>query len=95
MPEATVRNATTTFSLIEGDQLQNLDDLTVNNKPILVVRGDSSQKLVATVFKEYSNRVDKAGKAFKLSRSLRSIMHTDPYGHCVKITGPQMEKYLD
>jgi hypothetical protein len=95
MPEAIVRTATTTFSLIEGDQLQNLEDLTVNGKPILPVKGWSSQKLVARVFKECSNRLDKAGKPFKLSRSRKSITHTDPYGHSVKVTGPQMEEYLD
>jgi hypothetical protein len=95
MAEATVRNATTTFRIIEGAQLQNLDDLMVNGKPILIVKGGSSQKLVAKVFKEYSKRRDKAGKPFKLSRALRSIMHTDPYRHCVKVTGTQMEDYLD
>jgi hypothetical protein len=95
MPEAIVRTATTTFSSIEGEQLENLDDLTVNGKPILPVKSWSSQKLVARVFKEYSNRLDKAGKPFKLSRALRSLMHTDPYGHSVRINGPQMEEYLD
>jgi hypothetical protein len=95
MSEAIVRSATSSFQLIEGSQLQNLDDLTVNGKPILIVKGGSSQKLVAKVFREYSKQRDKAGKPFKLSRALRSIMHTDPYRHCVKISGPQMEEYLD
>lgn len=95
MSEAIVRSASSTFQLIEGAQLQNLDDLTVNGKPILIVKGGSSQKLVAKVFREYSKQRDKAGKPFKLSRALRSIMHTDPYRHCVKITGSQMEEYLN
>jgi hypothetical protein len=95
MIEATVRNATSTFSIIEGAQLQHIDELTVNHKPLLIVKGGSSQTLVAKVFKEYSRRRDKAGNPFRLSRSLRSIMHTDPYGHPEKLSGPLMEQYLD
>jgi hypothetical protein len=95
MPEAIVRNATTTFHLIEGSQLDDLDNLTVNQKPILIVRGGSSQLLVGRVFREFSHRLDKAGQPFRLSRKLKSIVHTDPYGHPVKVSGPQMEEYLD
>jgi hypothetical protein len=95
MPEATVRHATTTFQLIDASQLENLDDLTVNNKPILIVKGGNSQRMVARIFKEYSNRLDKAGKPFRLSRALKSIVHHDPFGHTVKITAPAMEEYLD
>jgi len=95
MAEALVRQATTTFALIEGPQLENLDDMTVHGKPILQVRGGSSQKMVARVYKEFSNQVDKAGRPFRLSSKLRSIIDTDPYGHPRKICGPLMEEYLD
>jgi hypothetical protein len=95
MSEAVVRNATTTIHLVEGPQLDDLDNLTVNGKPILVATGGSSQTLVGRVFREFSHRLDKAGQPFRLSRKLKSIVHTDPFGHSVKITGPQMEEYLD
>ena len=52
MQEAIVRTATTTLSLIEGEQVNQPDDLTVNGKPILIVKGGNTQHLVNTIYKE-------------------------------------------
>ena len=92
MIEAKVRQATTTFALIED--LTHLEDLCVNGKPILTVKGGSAQELVARVFKEFSVKLDKAGKPFQLSSEHRGIMHTSPYNQSEKITGVRMAEYL-
>lgn len=96
MHEAIVRTATTTLSLIEGQQVHQADDIAINGKPLLIVKGGQSQKLVERVFTEFSKRLDRAGKPFTLSRKLRCICHTDPYGLPVRIPGHQLEAfYLD
>lgn len=45
--DAVVRTATTTLSIIEGEeQLKQVDDLTVGTKKLLIVKGGNTQKLV-------------------------------------------------
>ena len=70
MSEAVVRTATTTLSIIEGEeQLKQVDDLTIETKKLLIVKGGNTQKLVNRIFTEFSNRVDRAGNKFKLAAS--------------------------
>jgi hypothetical protein len=94
MSIAVVRHATTTVVIIEGDQVKQADDLvTEDGRKILIVKGGNSQKLVARVLTEFSQHVDRAGKPFTMSRSERGIMHTDPYGLPVRISGKDLEEF--
>lgn len=92
--EAQVRTATTTLSIIEDpDQVRRVDGLVIGNRKSLVVKGGSSQHLVDRILTEFSQRLDRAGQVFVMSRSLRSLCHTDPYGLKVRIPGTQLEEY--
>jgi hypothetical protein len=94
MLEAVIRRATTTFHLIEGEQVKQADELTIDGKAVLIVKGGNTQQLVNRIWMEFSRRKDRAGKPFTLSRKLRGLMHTDPYGLPVRIPAPAMEAYL-
>ena len=95
MSEAVVRTATTTLSIIEGEeQLKQVDDLTIETKKLLIVKRGNTQKLVNRIFTEFSNRVDRAGNKFKISRQWRSLSETDPYGAASRLSGPSLESYL-
>lgn len=94
MSEALIRQATTTFRLIEGEQVKRAEELTIDGKPVLIVRGGNTQQLVNRIWTEFSKRTDRAGKPFTLSRKLRGLMHTDPYGLPVRIPAPAVEAYL-
>jgi hypothetical protein len=91
MPEAIVRNATTTFHLIEGDQVKQADTLTIGNRKLLTVKGGRSEELVKRVFTEFSNKLDRSGKPFSMSMSQRGICHHDPYGLVVRISSYDLE----
>jgi hypothetical protein len=93
MPEAIIRNATTTFSLIEGEQVKLADTLTIGSRKLLTVKGGNSQTLVNRVFTEFSQRVDRAGKPFTMSMKLRGICHHDPYGMVVRISSHDLEHF--
>jgi hypothetical protein len=93
MSEANVRVATTTLSIIEGPQVALADELTVNSKKLLIVKGGNSQQLVARVLTEFSKRLDRAGKPFTMSMKWRGLCHTDPYNIPVRISGPQLDEY--
>lgn len=93
--DAVVRTATTTLSIIEGEeQLKQVDDLTVGTKKLLIVKGGNTQKLVNRIFTEFSVRSDRAGKKFQISQGWRSLAHTDPYGAPSRLSGPDLEAYL-
>jgi len=94
MSEAIVRNATSTFSLIEGDQVKQTDTLTIGNRKLLTVKGGNTQRLVNRIFTEFSQRTDRARKKFQMSRKWRGLSQTDPYGAPSRISGPEMEAYL-
>jgi hypothetical protein len=94
MSEAVIRQATTTFHLIEGEQVKRAEELTIDGKPVLIVKGGNTQQLVNKIWTEFSKKMDRAGKPFTLSRRLRGIMHTDPYGLAMRIPAPQLEAYL-
>ena len=91
---AVIRQATTTFRLVEGEQVKRVDELTIDGKPILIVKGGNTQHLVNRIWTEFSKRTDRAGKPFTLSRKLRGLMHTDPYGLPVRIPASAVEAYL-
>jgi hypothetical protein len=94
MPVANIRHATTTFSIIEGPQVEQINDLTTEDgRKFLVVKGGNSQKLVETVLKEMSTRLDRSGHPFTISRSKRGACHRDPYGLQVRIPAPQLEEF--
>ena len=94
MPEAQVRQATTTVHIIEGHQLKEADTLTIGNKELLTVKGGNSQHLVTRVLTEFSRRLDRAGKPFTMSRKWRGLAQTDPYGAPSRISGPELEAFL-
>ena len=92
---AVVRNATTTFSLIENEQVTRADDLIMEDgREILIVRGGNTQSLVNRIFTKFSQKLDRAGKRFRISNSFRGLSHTDPYGSPSRISGPELESYL-
>jgi hypothetical protein len=93
MPEANVRNATTTIHIIEGEQVKEADTLTIGNRKLLIVKGGNSQLLVARVLREFSTRPDRSGHPFTMSRSLRGLCHRDPYNVSVRISATQLEEY--
>jgi hypothetical protein len=94
MPEAQIRYATTTFHIIEGEQVKEADSLTIDNKKILIVKGGNSQHLVTRILTEFSQRLDRAGKPFAMSRKWGGLSQTDPYGAPSRITGPELENFL-
>jgi hypothetical protein len=95
MPLANIRHATTTVAIIEGDQVQQADDLTTeDHKKILIVKGGNTQKLVTRILEEFSTRLDRAGNKFRISRTWRGLAQTDPYGAPSRISGPEMEAFL-
>lgn len=92
---AIVRQATTTLRIISGEQVKRVDDLILENgRKILVVKGGNTQKLVNRIFTEFSTRLDRAHNKFQISRSWRSLAHTDPYGAPSRLSGPDLESYL-
>jgi hypothetical protein len=93
MSEAKVIKQTTTNHIITGDQVKEADTLTVAGKPLLIVKGGSSQKLVERVLKEASTRLDRSGHPFTFSRSLRALCHRDPFNLSVKISATDLENY--
>jgi hypothetical protein len=94
MPEAKIRYATTTFHIIEGEQVKEADTLTIESKKILIVKGGNSQHLVTRILTEFSQRLDRAGKPFTMSRKWRGLAQTDPYGAPSRISGPELETFL-
>jgi hypothetical protein len=92
---AIVRHATTTLSIISGEQAKRADDLILEDgRKILIVKGGNTQKLVNRIFTEFSTRLDKAHKKFQISRRWRGLSHTDPYGAPSRLSGPDLEGYL-
>lgn len=92
--EANVRVFTTTLTIISGDQLENADSLTVGGKKLLICKGGDAKALVKRVFTEFSQRLDRAGNKFQVSKAWRGLSHTDPYGASARITGLELEAYL-
>jgi hypothetical protein len=94
MTLASIRHATTTVALIEGDQVKQADDLiTEDGRKLLIVKGGNSQKLVERVLKEFSTRLDRSGHPFTMSRSLRGLCHRDLYNVSVRISATQLEEF--
>jgi hypothetical protein len=94
MPLANIRHATTTVAIIEGNQVNQADELTTEDgRSLLIVRGGHSQKLVDRVLKEFSTRLDRSGHPFTMSRSLRGLCHRDPYNVSVRIPATQLEEF--
>jgi hypothetical protein len=96
MPLANIRQATTTFAIIEDpEQVRNADDLTTKDgRKLLTVKGGNTQRLVTRILTEFSQRPDRAGKKFQMSRRWRGLSHTDPYGAPSRVTGPDLEFFL-
>jgi hypothetical protein len=95
MPVANIRHATTTIAIIEGKQVQEIDDLTTEDgRKFLTVKGGNSQVMVNKVLTEFSQRLDRAGKPFTMSRKWRGLSQTDPYGAPSRISGPELEAFL-
>jgi hypothetical protein len=96
MPIAKIRNATTTVAIIEHpEQVKNADDLTTEDgRTLLIVKGGNSQLLVNRILKEFSQRLDRAGNKFQMSRKWRGLSMTDPYGAPTRVTGPDLEFFL-
>lgn len=94
MSEAQIREATTTLHIIEGEQIKEADTLTIGNRRLLTVKGGNSQHLVARILTEFSQRLDRAGKPFTMSRKWRGLAQTDPYGAPSRISGPELEAFL-
>jgi hypothetical protein len=92
---AIVRQATTTLSIISGEQVKRADDLVLKDgRKILVVKGGNIQHLVNAIFNEFSKRLDRAGNRFQISRKWRWLSETDPYGAASRLSGPSMEAFL-
>jgi hypothetical protein len=94
MPEATVRHATTTVHLIEGEEVKQADALTIGTRKLLTVKGGNTQALVTRTLTEFSQRRDRAGNKFQMSRKWRGLAQTDPYGAPARVTGPELEAFL-
>ena len=96
MPLANIRQATTTFSLIaDPEQVRNADNLTTEDgRKLLTVKGGTSQRLIGRVLTEFSQRLDRAGNKFQMSRKWRGLSMTDPYGTPCRVSGPDLEFFL-
>jgi hypothetical protein len=70
-------------------------ELTVEGKPVLVVKGANTEAVCFQIYYRFSKELDSEGQAFVFSRKYRSLAHTDPVWHSrSKVTGPQFEAYL-
>jgi hypothetical protein len=96
MKIANIRHATTTIAIIaDPEQVRNADDLTVEDgRQLLTVKGGNTQHMIDRVLTEFSQRPDRAGNKFCMSRSWRGLAMTDPYGAPAKVTGPDLEFFL-
>jgi hypothetical protein len=83
------------FALIESEQVKRADDLIMEDgRKLLILRGGNSQLLTNRILTEFSQRLDRAGNKFRISRAWRGLSQTDPYGAPSRISGPEMEAFL-
>jgi hypothetical protein len=95
MPLVNIRHATTTVAIVEGDQVNQADELTTEDgRKLLTIKGGNSQLLINRIMKEFSQRLDRAGNKFQISRKFRGLSMTDPYGAPTRVTGPDLEFFL-
>jgi hypothetical protein len=96
MTLAKIKNATTTVAIIEDpEQIRNVNDLvTEDGRKLLTVKGGQTQLMINRILTEFSQRLDRAGNKFCMSRSWRGLAMTDPYGAPARVTGPDLEFFL-
>jgi hypothetical protein len=96
MTLAKIRQATTTVHIIEDpEQVRNADSLvTEDGRKLLIVKGGQTQLMINRILTEFSQRLDRAGNKFCMSRSWRGLSMTDPYGAPFRVSGPDLEFFL-
>ena len=79
----------------EQVELAKVEDLFVNDKRVLIVRGNDTSQTVGQIFREFANRKDSTGHRFQFSRKPRGITEIDPvWTKPVRVTPPRMENYI-
>jgi hypothetical protein len=71
------------------------DQLYLDSKKVLIIKGIPAAQAVATIYKEFSVRKDPTGNPFRLSHAAKGIMHRDQWGEDNKVGIQDFKRYIE
>lgn len=96
--EASTRTVASHLILIQGEEeiaAAKNNDLYIENKPTLIIRGIPAQETIRAVYDLFATRKDITGSPFRLSHREKGIMARDQWRDYSKITSREFAKYLE
>jgi hypothetical protein len=96
--EASTRTVASHLVLIQGEEeiaAAKNNDLYIENKPALIIRGIPAQETIQAVYALFAIKKDLTGASFRLSHKERGIMHRDQWNDYSKLGSRDFAKYLE
>lgn len=96
--EASTRTVASHLILIQGEEeiaAAKNNELYIENKPTLIIRGIPAQETIRAVYALFASRKDMTGQPFRLSHAEKGIMHCDLWQDYSKLGSRDFAKYLE
>jgi hypothetical protein len=71
------------------------NDLFIDGKRALIIRGIPAARTTEVIYQEYSRRTDLTGNSFRLSHREKGLVHKDQWGETNKVGIHDFKRYIE
>jgi hypothetical protein len=96
--QANIRKVASHLTLIENEeeiQAAKNNDLYIENRPALIIRGIPAADTIRAVYAHFASRKDLTGSPFRLSHREKGIFAVNQWKEYSKLTSKEFVKYLE